>query len=89
MSIVIINHRVNDFNKWKPIYDSDTPRREAAGVKELHMGRKEGDPNDVYMIFEAKDASKSQKMMQDPELQKTMKEAGVISTPVISILNKA
>jgi hypothetical protein len=89
MSIVIINHKVNDFNKWKSIYEKDAPRRTAAGLKELHLARKDSDPNEVFMIFETKDAAKAQKMMQDPELQKTMKEAGVISTPVVSILNKA
>jgi hypothetical protein len=89
MSIVIINHKVNDFKKWKSVYEKDTARRTAAGLKELHVATKDGSPNEVYMIYETKDAAKAQKMMQDPDLQKTMKEAGVISTPIVSILNKA
>jgi len=89
MSIVILNHKVQDFSKWKPIFENDGPRRTAAGLKLLHLARKESDPNDVYMIYETNDVAKAQKMMQDPDLQKKMKEAGVISEPTINILKKA
>jgi hypothetical protein len=86
MATVILSHRVNDFNTWKPFYEADKPRRDAAGLTEIAVGRKSDDPGLVYMIWDAKDTSSLQKMISDPELAKVMKEAGVISAPELVIV---
>jgi hypothetical protein len=88
MSIIIASHRVRDFHSWKPYYDGDAPRRKAAGLKEVTVGRKAEDPNQVYMIWETKDPSGIQKMSNDPELKQLMQKAGVISPLEITVLNE-
>ncbi len=87
MAIIIANHRVKDFDEWKPYYDQDSWRREQAGIKELHLGRKADDPNDVYLIWETSDPEKVRLFGDDPELHKLMEKAGVISELKFVILN--
>ena len=79
MAIVIANHKVKNFAKWKPFYDADAKRRKNSGIKELAMGRKADDLNNVYFIWEIKDLNKFKAMSKDPELQEIIKKAGVIS----------
>ena len=86
MATVILSHRVKDFEAWKPAYEADKARRDAAGLTEIAVGRKSGDPELVYMIWDAADPSALQQMVSDPALQKVMQEAGVISTPELVLL---
>ena len=87
MKTVILNHRVEDFARWKVIYDADAPRRINAGLKEIKVGTKADDANLVYMIFEANDISKFLSMANDPDLKEAMKKAGVISEPEVVVIN--
>jgi len=86
MATVVLSHRVKDFDFWKPIYEADKPRRDAAGLTEIAVGRKSGDTGLVYMIWETKDVTAFQKMVSDPDLKKTMENAGVITAPELIIL---
>lgn len=79
MAFIIANHKVADFKKWKPYFDSDTTRQKQAGLKLLKLGRKSDDPNDVYFVWETKDPSGFKSMLKDPGLADIMKEAGVTS----------
>jgi hypothetical protein len=86
MATIILNHRVKDYDSWKPLYDSDKARRDGAGLREIAVGQKAGDPGNVYLIWEAADTSIISKMMSDPDLQKKMQEGGVISEPQVTII---
>lgn len=87
MAIVIGHHRVKNVTAWKPFYYGDLKRREEAGIKELKVGTKADDPNDVYMVFDVKDPSKFEGMISDPELRAVMDKAGVISVPEFFVIN--
>lgn len=86
MSLVIVSHRVEDFNKWKTIYDQDVKRRDKAGLKEVKCGREKGDPNNVYLVWKTDNVSNFQKMLDDPELEEVMKKAGVKGKPEVTIV---
>jgi hypothetical protein len=87
MAIIVAHHRVKDYSVWKPFYEEDQPRRVAAGLKDLNVGRKADDPSDVYMIWEAKDPSKFQALANDPGLEAQMKKAGVTSELEVTVIN--
>ena len=86
MAIIIMSHDVEDYAKWKPIYDADKTRRDDAGFRELAVGTKSDNPNSVYIIWDG-DAAIIDQMMHDPDLEAKMKEAGVISAPEVTIIN--
>ncbi|GAB2775001.1 hypothetical protein [Salinimicrobium soli] len=77
MSVIILSHRVENFQSWKKIYDEDVQRRNEAGLKEVVCGPKIGDPDLVYMVFETNDLDKAQKMIENEELKEVMQKAGV------------
>ena len=87
MATVILNHKVEDYNKWRPIFDADLPRRTQAGMRNEKVFRGADDPNNIYIVAEVADPSNTAKMMEDPDLAAKMKAAGVISRPVITVLN--
>ena len=88
MSIIILNHQVKDYKAWKPFFDADRQRRSGAGLKDIFVGSSADNPNDVFMIFETNDPAKARQMMENPDLQKIMEQAGVISRPTIKVLDQ-
>ncbi len=89
MVTVIVQHEVKDFAQWKPVFDADESNRAKEGVKKMGVYTSVKNPNDVTMIFEAPSAEVINTYMSDSRLQEKMNTAGVISAPIISVLNKA
>lgn len=87
MATVILNHKVKDYQNWKPLYDADAARRNAVGMRELAVGEKANDPGNVFIIWQVEDAAAVEMMLQDPELHARMAEGGVISTPELIIIH--
>jgi hypothetical protein len=87
MATVILNHRVEDYNKWRPVFDADVRRRKEAGMTNERVFRSAEDPNSIYIIADVADPASTAKMMNDPELAAKMKEGGVITKPTVTVLN--
>jgi len=87
MTTIILNHKVSDYKSWRKHYDADMPRRKGAGLKEIHVGTKAKEPNNVYIVFQTSNPSAFEKMAKDPALKEVMKKAGVLGEPEITILN--
>lgn len=88
MVTVILQHEVRDFAKWKKVFDDDEPGRADEGVKLKGLYTSVENPNDVTMIFEAPDPEVFDNLLKDPERQKKIQEAGVISKPEFRALKK-
>ena len=84
-----MQHEVKDFAQWKVVYDADESNRTKAGIKQLGLYTSVKNPNDVTMMFEASGADVLEAFTSDPRLQETMKKAGVIGAPQVSVLTKA
>jgi hypothetical protein len=88
MATVILSHRVKDYAKWRPVFDSDSERRTRVGLKNVQVFRAQDDPNNIYIQAEVDDPSAWGKMANDPELRQKMEEGGVISQPTALVLNR-
>lgn len=88
MATVIISHRVKDYAKWRPVFDSDQSRRENAGIKNIRVFQDQNDSNSIHIIGETDDPLKAAKMMESPELAARMQEGGVITKPAVLVLKK-
>ena len=84
MAKMFVQHPVADFEKWRPVFDGDAPRREAAGLTNVRVLRDADDPNSVWIVADG-DASKMNEMLADPGLEKTMQEAGVTAPPQLFV----
>jgi hypothetical protein len=86
-SFVLVRHKVRDFSEWKSGYDAHLPKRAEAGLTEKHFLRGAGDPNEVVLLFEAKDLSRAKAFTASADLRETMQNLGVLGKPDIYFLN--
>ena len=77
-----MQHPVADYDAWRPVFDGDAARREAAGLSGVRVLRDADDPHSVWLVADGDPAS-LEAMPQDPELGKAMQEAGVTGPPEI------
>lgn len=83
MPHLLIHHKVQNFDTWKPGYDDHKPARDSAGLKELHLLRGIQDANDVVILFQAADLDQARAFVSSDDLKQTMARLGVIGTPQI------
>ena len=83
MSHLLIRHKIGDFDTWKRAYDEHRVARNVAGLKEVHLLRGVSDPNDIVLLFEARDLDKARVFARSDDLRQAMQGAGVIGTPEI------
>lgn len=83
MSYLLVHHKVENFDTWKPAYDSHRVARAVAGLKEVHLLRNQSDPNDIVLLFEARDMEKARAFARSDDLRQIMKNAGVLGSPEI------
>ena len=88
MAHMLIRHKVQDFNKWKPAYDAHQPARATAGLKDLRLWHNADDRNDIFLLFEAADVAKAKAFAASADLKEKMTSAGVIGQPDIFVLSE-
>ena len=81
MAQIFVRHKVEDFKKWKPIFDEHASRRKAAGSKGCRLFHDEKDPNEVAALCQWEDLSRAHQFAESEDLRQTMKRAGVIGKP--------
>lgn len=89
MVTVILSHEVADFSQWKKGFDAGEDFRVSMGVSTIGVYTSVDNENHVSIITEFPSVDAVSAMMSSPELQASMKEAGVIGKPEAKILNKA
>jgi len=84
---MIVKHKVEDYNKWKSLFDAALPLRKMNGEQSCDIFRNSKDPNDVSILFEWNDIQKAIKYSQSEDLRDAMKHAGVIDQPSVYLLD--
>ena len=88
MAFLMIRHRVENFERWKPLYDAHGVVRKQAGCKNEQLLQSNGDPNDLFILFEWDSLEHAKKFTQSQDLMETMKNAGVIGVPEFDFLEQ-
>ena len=86
MAYLIVRHTVEDYGKWKPVFDQHGSVRKAAGSKGVQLLRSADNPNDVTMLFEWDSLEHARAFTESPDLRAVMQRAGVVGRPDISFL---
>jgi hypothetical protein len=86
MPYVLVIHKVQDYDRWRPYFDSDVARQREAGLKVRHVLRGADDPQEVVVLFEAEDLGRARALTGSEELRKIMQEAGVLGRPDMHFL---
>jgi hypothetical protein len=89
MAHMFIRHQVQDFDKWKPAYDSHQQARAAAGLNDLKLWHNVDDRDEIVLLFEVSDMAKAKVFAESKDLKERMAAAGVINTPEILFLSSS
>jgi hypothetical protein len=84
---ILIRHKVKDFSEWKHAFDGHQPKRAEAGLTEKHVLRGAQDPNEVVVLFEARDFNRATAFTESADLRDAMQKAGVLGKPDVYFLN--
>ena len=90
MATLLVRHKVEDFAKWKAVYDEAATEalRNASGVKSHRVLRNADSPNEVIVLHEYDDVAKARQFAQSEELKQIMQRAGVSDHPDIYFLDE-
>ncbi|MFL6232641.1 MAG: cyclase [Thermoanaerobaculia bacterium] len=89
MPYVLVVHKVQDYDRWRPYFDSDLANQRAAGLTVRHVLRSADDPQEVVVLFEAEDLGRARELAGSEDLRKIMQEAGVLGRPEMHFLDTA
>jgi hypothetical protein len=83
MSVLVVHHRVRDYDAWKPVFDEQEASRREHGAVRHWVYRTAGDPNDVVVALEFSSERNARDFLEDPSLRENMERAGVEGQPDI------
>lgn len=82
--LIVIQHKVADYDKWRKAYDSHDSVRQAYGINHFVVGRGMDDSNAIIVMDKMNDVMKAKEFSGMPSLKEAMKKAGVIGKPEFS-----
>ncbi len=77
--VIIIKHKVADYDKWRKEYDAHDSIRQAYGITHFVVGRGMDNPKVVIVADKMNDVMKAKEFSEMPNLKEVMKKAGVTS----------
>lgn len=86
MNIVVVQHPVKNYEKWRQAFDADDSNRKGFGLTVLSVSRGLENPNMIFIAMKADDVQKAKDFAQSPKLKEVMQKAGVTAAPTVSFL---
>ena len=83
---MLVRHKVRDFPEWKRGYDAHLAKRTEAGLTEKYVLQGAREPNEVILLFEARDLDRATAFAESADLKETMQKVGVVDKPDIYFL---
>ena len=87
MPYILIRHKVEDYSKWKRVFDEHGATRKASGSKGGYLLRNIDDANEVVIFIEMDDLEKARQLVQSEDLRQAMERSGVADQPDIYFLD--
>ncbi len=87
MPYILVRHKVEDYAKWKPVFDEHGAARKAIGSKGGYLFRNFDDPNEVVMYMEVDDLEKARQFVQSEDLRQAMERGGLADQPDVYFLD--
>ena len=92
MPYLLVHHKVEDYARWRPMYDEHAATRKAGGASGTAAGRvfrSATNPNELVILLEWDDLEKARQFAHSEDLRQTMQRAGVVDQPDVYFLNEA
>jgi heme-degrading monooxygenase HmoA len=88
MPYMIVRHKVEDYERWKPVFDEHASVREQSGSQGGRLFRNADDPNETLILWTWDNLDNARAFAQSQDLRETMRRAGVIEPPDIFFLEE-
>ena len=89
MAYVLIRHTVEDYDRWKPVFDADGVNREQASSRGGYVFRNQANPNETLVLLEVADPAAMEAFSHSPALREAMGRGGVVAPPDVVFLDLA
>ena len=86
MGMLMIRHKVKDYDQWRPMFDKHSLMQQAAGLSNPRVFRSADDKSEIVVVFDTKDTERAKDFAASPNLRETMAKAGVMDDPTIYFL---
>jgi hypothetical protein len=83
MNLMVVTHKVANYEKWKTSYDEHDSVRLAFGLHSYAISRRQPDSNTIVVAVKADDPDKAMAFSKDGTLKAAMQKSGVIGKPDI------
>jgi quinol monooxygenase YgiN len=87
--IVLVQHHVTDYEKWRPVFDEHDAVRRRHGSTGYLVYRGLDDPNDITILTQWPSMAEANAFLNDPSLREAMAMGGVIGEPTVRLLSEA
>jgi heme-degrading monooxygenase HmoA len=90
MTYVLVNHKVEDYDKWKPVYDESIDNgmlKDMGGIVSSVFCTAE-DPNHLVTLTQFENLETAKNFAESDELRTAMRKAGVEGKPEIYFLEE-
>ncbi len=88
MPYTLVRHKVEDYAKWKSVFDEHGATRKASGCKGGQLFRNADNPNELVILLEWNETAKARQFVQSDDLRQTMQRAGVTDQPDVYFLDE-
>ena len=89
MIYILVSHKVEDYAKWKQVYDSHEDVRSGYGLETRKIFRSVNEPQNIHVLVSSPSIGAFEEFSANGDLKGAMQRAGVISEPEIKILELA
>jgi len=83
MFVLAVNHDVEDYDRWKLVFDEHQPARGGAAFHRVNRNVDSANNVTVVAGFPTEDSARD--FVDDPALREAMQRAGVIGAPRIEL----
>lgn len=89
MPYLLMRHKVEDYAKWKPVFDEHSSTRKGAGSKGGYVFRNANDRNEIVILLELEDLERCRQLVESEDLKEKMQQSGVADKPDVYYLEEA
>lgn len=75
---LLCRNRVEDYERWKKVFDSHAAAHPEASLELTDLWRDVEDPNNVFFLFRVSDVDAARAFLEDPAQAEVGAAAGVI-----------
>jgi len=83
MDLMVVVHKVANYDKWKASYDEHDSMRLASGIHSYVISRRQPDSNTIVVAVKVDDLDKAKAFAKNPSLKAAMQKGGVVGVPDI------